>query len=200
MKQALSASCDARHGVSIRSRVWFPAEPFCTDSVCTEPVCAEPVCAETGYSVQEPAVDCRCCGDSEEHAGGVQRNCRPLFLNPVAAGFPSPADDYIERRLDLNEYLVRNPPATFFVRAQGDSMLGAGIHDGDILVVDRSIPPVHNRVVIAAVHGELTVKRLWMRDGMTVLRPENPAYPPLDMTGVEQFEVWGVVTSVIHSL
>lgn len=185
MKQAFSASRGLGRIFSIRSRMWLPVE-F--------------ACEEEAFSAQEDASAWDRQEETCARGAGAQRNCCPLFLNPVAAGFPSPADDYIERRLDLNEHLVRNPPATFFVRAQGDSMLGAGIHDGDILVVDRSIPPVHNKVVIAAVHGELTVKRLWMRDGMTVLRPENPAYPPLDMTGVEQFEVWGVVTSVIHSL
>ncbi len=131
---------------------------------------------------------------------GPARCPLPLFLNPVAAGFPSPADDYVERSLDLNEYLVHNAAATFFVRAQGDSMQGAGIHDGDLLVVDRAIQPVHGRVVIAAVHGELTVKRLWMREGRTVLRPENPAYPVLDVSGLDDVELWGVVTSVIHRL
>lgn len=132
--------------------------------------------------------------------GTTDRLYLPLFLNPVAAGFPSPADDYIECTLDLNEHLVHNAAATFFVRAQGESMLGAGIHDRDILVVDRSLTPAHNRIVIAAVHGELTVKRLWMRGGKILLRPENPAYEPLDVSELEGFEIWGVVTSVIHKV
>ncbi|GFM37869.1 LexA family protein [Desulfovibrio psychrotolerans] len=133
-----------------------------------------------------------------EHGTGG-RGC-PLFLNPVAAGFPSPAEDYVERPLDLNEHLVRNPVATFFVRAQGDSMTGAGILDGDILVVDRSVAPVHNRIVIAAVHGELTVKRLYLREGAVLLMPENENYPPLDVTGQEDVTVWGVVTAVVRTL
>ncbi len=87
----------------------------------------------------------------------------PLYLSPVAAGFPSPADDYIDQKLDLHSHLVRNPAATFFLRAQGDSMIGAGIHDGDLLVVDRSLEAAHNRVAIVALDGELTVKRLVYR-------------------------------------
>ena len=89
----------------------------------------------------------------------------PLFAGKVAAGFPSPADDYIEKSLDLNELLVQKPAATFFVRAQGESMLGAGIHPNDILVVDRSIDPVPGKIVICALNGELTVKRLEHHNG-----------------------------------
>ena len=89
----------------------------------------------------------------------------PLFSGKVAAGFPSPADDYIEKSLDLNELLVQKPAATFFVRAQGESMLGAGIHPNDILVVDRSIAPVPGKIVICALNGELTVKRLEHHNG-----------------------------------
>ena len=88
----------------------------------------------------------------------------PLYLSPVEAGFPSPAEDYTEQKLNLHKYVVRHEAATFFVRAHGDSMLNAGIHDGDLLVVDRAIAAEHNRVVIAALEGELTVKRLVRRD------------------------------------
>ena len=129
-------------------------------------------------------------------AGEVLR--RPLFACGVSAGFPSPADDHIERQLDLNELLIRNPPATFFVRAAGDSMIGAGINHDDILVVDRSLEPVSGRIVIAVLDGELTVKRLLRRDNSWLLLPENPAYPPRKIGGESSFEVWGVVTSVIH--
>lgn len=90
----------------------------------------------------------------------ISREGLPLYLSPVKAGFPSPADDFIDRKLDLHEYLVHNEAATFFLRAQGDSMTGAGIHDGDLLIVDRSIEASHNKIVIAAIDGELTVKRL----------------------------------------
>lgn len=124
----------------------------------------------------------------------------PLYLAGVQAGFPSPADDYIDRRLDLNEHLVRHPAATFFVRASGDSMRGAGIHDGDLLVVDRAEEARSGRVVIAAVNGELTVKRLDRRGERLVLAPANPDYPELDVTGNESFDIWGVVTHVIHKV
>lgn len=125
---------------------------------------------------------------------------QPLFLEAVAAGFPSPADDYMEGRLDLNTHLVRHPAATFFVRVTGDSMLGAGIHPGDLLVVDRSLEPVDKKVVIAVIDGELTVKRIRIKDEMILLVPENSAYPPIEIRREMNFEVWGVVTSVIHRL
>lgn len=126
---------------------------------------------------------------------------RPLFLGKVPAGFPSPADDYVERRLDLNEHLVRHREATFFARVQGDSMTGAGIHDGDLLVVDRALEPVSGKVVVAVLDGELTVKRLAVAaDGHVSLLPENPAYPELVVKDGMNFEIWGVVTNVIHAL
>ena len=124
----------------------------------------------------------------------------PLFGSRVAAGFPSPADDHLEGSLDLNHYLLRHPAATFLVRASGDSMIGAGIHPGDLLVVDRALQPEPGRVVIAAVDGELTVKRL-LKDGQGwLLQPENPAYTPIRIAGDQELQVWGVVAHVIHSL
>jgi DNA polymerase V len=125
---------------------------------------------------------------------------RPLFLCGVPAGFPSPADDYIERNLDLNELLVRHPEATFFVRAYGDSMKDAGIHSGDILVVDRAEEPREHCIVVAAVNGELTVKRLRRKEDRLLLMPENPDFQPVEVTAEMEFEIWGVVTSVIHKL
>lgn len=123
---------------------------------------------------------------------------RPLFLSGVSAGFPSPADDYVDRKLDLNELLIRNPAATFFVRVAGDSMTGAGISHNDILVVDRSLEPAGGSIVIAVYDGELTVKRLVCdKTGMRLVA-ENPDYPPLDITGENGCEIWGVVTSVVH--
>lgn len=124
----------------------------------------------------------------------------PLFTGKVAAGFPSPADDYIEKTLDLNELLVQKPAATFFVRAEGESMLGAGIHPNDILVVDRSIEPVSGKIVICALDGELTVKRLKSKDGKLVLAAENPDYPDIAIRGDMDMVIWGVVTNVIHSV
>lgn len=124
----------------------------------------------------------------------------PLYLSPVTAGFPSAADDYVDQQVNLHELLVHNSAATFFVRAVGDSMLGAGVHDGDLLVVDRSAEATSGRVVIAALDGELTVKRLVRRKGRALLLPENPTYPEIDITDREYVHIWGVVTYVVHKL
>lgn len=124
----------------------------------------------------------------------------PLYGSAVTAGFPSPADDYIEGQLDLGEYLVRHPAATFFVRASGHSMIYAGIHDGDLLIVDRAIPPRDGDVVIAALYGELTVKRIRRRGGRLLLEPDNGAYPAIEVPPEADLQVWGVVTNAIHPL
>ena len=124
----------------------------------------------------------------------------PLFSGKVAAGFPSPAEDHVEKTLDLNELLVQKPAATFFVRAQGESMLGAGIHPNDILVVDRSIEPVPGKIVICALNGELTVKRLQRDNEQWQLKAENPAYPDIVLHDELEMVIWGVVTNVIHPL
>jgi DNA polymerase V len=128
-------------------------------------------------------------------------SCRvsiPLFSDKVAAGFPSPADDYIEKTLDLNDLLIQKPAATFFVRAEGESMLGAGIHPNDILVVDRSIDPVVGKIVICALNGELTVKRLNSVGDKIILGAENPAYADIIVQKDIDLIIWGVVTNVIH--
>jgi DNA polymerase V len=124
----------------------------------------------------------------------------PIFLESVSAGFPSPADDYIEGKLDLNDYLVKHPSATFFVRVTGDSMINAGIYSGDILVVDRSLEPKDGNVIIAVVDGELLVKRMKFEGNQLFLYPENNKFEPIEITSQMNFEVWGVVTNVIHSL
>jgi DNA polymerase V len=124
----------------------------------------------------------------------------PLFNGKVAAGFPSPADDYVDKTLDLNELLVQKPAATFFVRAQGESMLGVGIHPNDILVVDRSLEPVSGKIVICALNGELTVKRLHRNNGQWQLKAENAAYPDIVIHEELEMVIWGVVTNVIHAL
>lgn len=124
----------------------------------------------------------------------------PLYGTKVPAGFPSPADDHIEGKIDLNQYLISHPAATFLVRASGDSMINAGIHDGDVLIVDRSLEPVDGKVVIAAVAGELTVKRLRLTAGKFLLVPENPKYKPLEVNPELGIHIWGVVTKVIHSV
>lgn len=124
----------------------------------------------------------------------------PLFSSSVPAGFPSPADDYMEGKLDLNDLLITQPVSTFFVRVVGDSMQDAGITSGDLLIVDRSITASHRNIVVAIVGGEFTVKRLLLQDKKIFLAAENPAYSPLEMSEESDFEVWGVVTYVIHPL
>ncbi|MCK4503836.1 MAG: translesion error-prone DNA polymerase V autoproteolytic subunit [Desulfuromonadales bacterium] len=123
----------------------------------------------------------------------------PLFLDAVPAGFPSPASDYCERKLDLNELCIKKPAATYFVRAQGDSMLDAGIFSGDILVVDRSITAQHGDIVIASFNGELTVKKLELRP-VTRLVPMNKHHAPIAIPAEAELEIFGVVTTAIHSL
>lgn len=115
----------------------------------------------------------------------------------MTTGFASPADDYLEGRLSLDALLVPNKEATFFVRAKGDSMSGAGISDGDLLVVDKSLTPTPGNIVIAAIDGDLTVRRLTGRDGNITLKPENPAYKEIEFKEGQEFQVWGVVTSTI---
>ena len=122
----------------------------------------------------------------------------PLYSSTVRAGFPSPADDYIECKLDLNSHLIKHPAATFFVKASGDSMKNAGILSGDMLVVDRSLEATHGKIVIAAINGELTVKRLSRQRGQVKLLAENPAYDPIDITDDVDMVIWGVVTHAIH--
>lgn len=122
----------------------------------------------------------------------------PLFLSAISAGFPSPADDFQERQLDLNEEYIRHPAATFFVRAVGDSMIGAGIHSGDLLIVDRALEAQDGAVVVAVLDGEFTVKRLTRQGRKLLLAPANAAYRPLEITAETDFVVWGVVTGVIH--
>ena len=124
----------------------------------------------------------------------------PLYLCPVQAGWPSPADDYIDEQINLHELVVKNPAATFFLQAAGDSMIGVGIHDGDLLVVDRSAEARHNRVVIAALDGELLVKRLKQRGNRCWLCPANPEFPEIEITDREYVHIWGVVTYVLHKL
>jgi len=122
----------------------------------------------------------------------------PLFLSSIAAGFPSPADDYLDDALDLNQLLVTHPAATFFVRVQGESMAEANIHSGDVLVVDRSAEPKDRSIVVAVINGEFTVKRIKKKGKKILLLPENPSFPPIEVDEMADFQVWGVVTYVIH--
>lgn len=121
----------------------------------------------------------------------------PLLGCRVAAGFPSPADDHLERRIDLNAHLVRRPGATFFLRVEGDSMSGAGILDGDLIAVDRAAKPAAGSIVVVALGGELTVKRLARGASGWELRPENPRYAAIPVPD-EGFSVWGVVVAVVR--
>ncbi|MCH9645392.1 MAG: translesion error-prone DNA polymerase V autoproteolytic subunit [Proteobacteria bacterium] len=122
----------------------------------------------------------------------------PIFSSRVQAGFPSPADDHLEDQLDLNKHLIHHQEATFFVRAQGESMLNAGIHPGDILVVDKSLPAKSSKIVIAVVDGEFTVKRLHKYKGKITLKAENPEFDDIEICEGSELIIWGVVTSVIH--
>tara|TARA_Y100000996_G_scaffold406665_1_gene383296 strand:+ start:759 stop:1187 length:429 start_codon:yes stop_codon:yes gene_type:complete len=123
----------------------------------------------------------------------------PYVLSTVSAGFPSPADDYIENNLSLSELLIRNHLSTFLMKASGDSMIDVGINHNDILVVDRSLEARSNDIVIAIFEGNLTVKKLLTKtNGSVVLKSENPRYKNINIPEITDLEVWGVVTSVIH--
>ncbi|EFN4618895.1 translesion error-prone DNA polymerase V autoproteolytic subunit [Escherichia coli] len=122
----------------------------------------------------------------------------PLFSDLVPCGFPSPAQDYVEKRIDLNELLVQHPSATYFVKSSGDSMIGAGIGNGDLLVVDRSRKPGHGDIVIAAIDGEFTVKRLQLHP-VVMLVPENSTYAPIMIKGEDTLDIFGVVTFIVKA-
>ena len=133
------------------------------------------------------------------NADNWPRRRMPFYSDPVKAGFPSPAQDYVERTLDLNELCIRHPNATFFVRVEGDSMIEAGIYDGDVLVVDRSIDAEHGDVVVAAVGSEFTVKQLYTQPRLQLLA-RNPAYPPITLREGDELNIFGVVTNVIRQM
>ena len=122
----------------------------------------------------------------------------PLVSASVEAGFPSPADDHMERGIDLNEELIRTPAATFLIRVQGESMRDAGIHSGDTLIVDRSVTPYDRQIVVAMIDGEFTVKRFRKRNGKIFLEAENPAFEPIEVGEDQELTIWGSVTYIIH--
>ena len=122
----------------------------------------------------------------------------PFFESSVAAGIPALADDHVAMRLNLNQHLVKNPTTTFSVRVKGDSMMGATIYDGDLLIVDRSLDPKDSDIAICIVDGEFTVKRLQLQNGAVLLLPENPNYLPIAVDESNDFQIWGIVTHVIH--
>ena len=122
----------------------------------------------------------------------------PVFLDKVSAGFPSPATDYMETKLDLNEYLIKHPSATFYIYAKGDSMIDDGIYSGDIMIVDRSLSPKSKDIVIAVIDGEFTVKRIYNKSNKIYLIPSNKRYKYIPITDDMDFQIWGVVTHTIH--
>lgn len=129
----------------------------------------------------------------------------PALLNlvehaSVQAGFPSPAEDHAQKRIDLNDILIRHPQATFFLRVSGHSMREAGIEDGDSVIVDRAIAPRHRHIVVAVVDGEFCIKRLYRRAGRVKLQSANPTYPDIEPRDGQTVEVWGVVCSIIKQL
>ena len=127
-----------------------------------------------------------------------KKRITPFFLDSVSAGFPSPATDYMETKLDLNEHLIKRPTATYIVKAKGPSMNDAGISSGDLLIVDRSINPRNNSIVIASIFGDLTVKKIKKRDQSLFLISANSEYPSIQIKEEMECFVWGVVTYVIH--
>ncbi|MBB1201002.1 translesion error-prone DNA polymerase V autoproteolytic subunit [Enterobacteriaceae bacterium 89] len=130
--------------------------------------------------------------------GGGQMVATPLFSDSVSCGFPSPAQDYVERRIDLNELMIQHSSATYFVKSSGDSMIEAGIDAGDLLVVDSSRQAEHGNIVIAAVDGEFTVKRLQLHP-LVMLKPENSAYAPIMIGSEDNLEIFGVVTFIVKA-
>jgi len=130
----------------------------------------------------------------------VKRKNIPLLSHSISAGFPSPADDYIEENIDLNEYLITNPFSTFFLRVKGDSMIDSGINDKDLIIVDKSLTPRPGNIVIAMIDGEFTVKRFSIKNNKLYLKAENHNYPDLNLEDYDDIHIWGVVIYSVHSL
>ncbi len=127
-------------------------------------------------------------------------NKTKVFRESVQAGFPSPAEDFVEEYLDLNEYFIPHPSSTYILRVAGDSMSDIGIYEGDFVVVDRSLDPVNNDIIIASVNGEFTIKRFLKKDNQIILAPENPNYQPIIITPGTELMIWGVVTGVLRKI
>lgn len=130
----------------------------------------------------------------------ANKYCLPLYSSNVQAGFPSPAEDYVEGKLDLNQHLIKHPSATFFVKVSGESMRDAGIFPGDMLVVDKSIAAKHGKIVIAAIDGQLTVKKLQITSQATYLVPANKEFKAIKLLPENEVIIWGVVTNVIRAV
>ena len=122
----------------------------------------------------------------------------PLFESPISAGFPSPAEDYVDLKLDLNKFLIKHPSATFYVRVKGDSMKNASIFDGDILIVDKALDPKNDDIAVCVLDGEFTVKRIRRHNDQLYLIPENPDFQPIKITDNDDFKIWGILSYVIH--
>ncbi len=131
---------------------------------------------------------------------GEVNTAQPYIEGGIAAGFPSPADDFAEIRISLDESLVKNKAATFYARVCGESMIGAGLDDGDLVVIDRSIEPKNNKIAVCFIDGEFTVKRLKVEKGCLYLMPENERYKPIEITPENNLLIWGIVTYVIKSV
>ena len=174
------------------------AEPTATIRVPVS--CKETVVALVRQMKNTPSMPLSSCLEFLHLTENPVLQTIPRMSYSVSAGFPSPADDYVEKRIDLNEELIVHREATFFLRVKGRSMIGAGIDDGDELIVDRAITAEHNRIVVAAVDGELTVKRLYQRQGIIKLLAENPQYPDIEFKNEQELVIWGVVTRVIKSV
>jgi DNA polymerase V len=128
-------------------------------------------------------------------------NSGAIFIDTgISAGFPSPADDFRETRISLDEEFIQNKEATFFAKVSGQSMIGAGLDDNDLLVIDRSIEPANNKIAVCFLDGEFTVKRLRVENDQVWLQPENPDYPTIKITEENDFVIWGIVTSVVKKL
>ena len=137
--------------------------------------------------------------NKKESNNNLKFDLIPCVLSRISAGFPSPADDYIENNLSLSELLIKNHLSTFLMKASGDSMIEVGINHNDILLVDRSLDARNRDIVIAIFEGNLTVKRLLIKaKGAVVLKSENPSYSDILIPEISDLEIWGVVTSVIH--
>ncbi|RIA09382.1 DNA polymerase V [Flavobacteriaceae bacterium MAR_2010_72] len=124
----------------------------------------------------------------------------PFVANGISAGFPSPADDFLDINIDLNKHLIKNPSTSFYGRVRGDSMMDAGIHDGDLLIIDKSLEPQNGKIAVCFIDGEFTVKRIKMEKNTIWLIAENQNYQPIQVTKDNDFIIWGMVTNVIKTL
>jgi DNA polymerase V len=142
--------------------------------------------------------------DSSKHELLIPDSLTPqqlnLFSAQIPAGFPSPAEDFLEKRLDLNDYLIKNKSATFLIKVHGNSMIDAGIFDGDILIIDRSLAPTNGKIILGILNGEFTIKRIEKRKSSLFLMPENKSFSPIEVTNEMDFKIWGVVTFAIHKI